>query len=95
MVKIFYCYGSSNQLGMLRAVTPLSDLSEVLSEEILNYMGLSFPDLKQDSAPCTVIQIMPDEEVGSWRAGFYLIDKGPLDFEHSLRTFSKAVSGSI
>jgi len=95
MAKIFYCHGTSNRLGMLRAVTPLSDLSDVLSEEILNYIGLSFPDLQQDSGPCTVMEIMPDEEAGSWRAGFYLIEKGPLDFEHSLMTFHKAADGSI
>lgn len=80
---------------MLRAVTPLADLSDVLSDESLNYMGSSFPDLKQDSAPCTVMEIMPDEEEGSWRAGFYLIEKGPLDFEDSLRSLLKAASGSI
>lgn len=95
MAKIFYCHGSTNRLGMLRAVMPLSDLSNVLSDETLNYMGLSFPDLKQDSPPCTVIEILPGEEEGSWRPGFYLTEKGPLDFEDSLRTLHKAASGSI
>lgn len=95
MAKIFYCDGSSNRLGMLRAVTPLSDLSDVLSEESLNYLGSSFPDLKQDSGPCTVLEIMSGEEEGSWSAGFYVVQKGPLEFEDSLRSIRKAASGSI
>jgi len=93
--KIFYCGGSSSRLGTLRAVIPLSDLPTILCEVTPNYVGPSFPELEMDSAPCTVIEILPNEEEPDRKAGFYLIEKGPLDFEGSLRTFRKAASGSI
>jgi hypothetical protein len=86
MAKIFYCGGSSGQLGMLRAVMPLSDLYGVLSKEASNYVGQSFPELKQDSSPCIVIEIVPDEEEAHWRPGFYRVEKSPLQFEGALRS---------
>jgi len=95
VAKIFYCGGSSGRLGTLRAVVPLADLKRLMSEEALDYVGQSFPELKQNSSPCTVIEIMADEENGNSIAGFYLIEKTPLHFEDSLRPFRKAVSGSI
>lgn len=73
-------------MGTLRAVMPLSDLSGVLSEEALNYVGQSFPELKQDSSPCIVIEIVPDEEEADWLPGFYCVEKSPLQFEGALRT---------
>ena len=86
MAKIFYCGGSSSRLGILRAIMPLSDLSGVLSEEASNYVGQSFPELKHDSTPCTVIEIMPDEEEAERKPGFYCVEKSPLQFEDALRT---------
>ena len=80
---------------MLRAIMSISELSGILSEESLNFVGQSFPELKQDSSPCTVIEIIADEKEGNWRAGFYLIAKEPLHFEDSLRMFRKAASGCI
>jgi len=62
MAKIFYCGGSSGRMGTLRAVIPLADLSAVLCEEIPIYAGPSFPELEEDSAPRTVIELMLDEE---------------------------------
>ncbi len=93
MAKIFYCGGSSDRVGILRAVIPFADLGPALVGETLEYVGQLFPELKRDSSPCTVIEIMPEEEEGSWRAGFYLIEKGPLHFEDSLKTFFRAAGG--
>jgi hypothetical protein len=95
MVRIFYCGGPSGRMGTLRAVIPLGDLAALLCDEIPIYTGSSFPEREIDSPSCTVIEIMSREEGGSWRAGFYLVEKGPLDFEDSLRTFRKAAGGSI
>jgi hypothetical protein len=95
MAKIFYCGGSSGRLGVLRAVMPLSDLKPLMSEETLDYAGQSFPGLHEDSTAHTVIEILREEEDGKWKAGFYLLEKKPLHFEDSLRSFCKAASGSI
>jgi len=94
MAKIFYCSGSS-RMGTLRAVIPLADLFTVLREEIPNYAGPSFPELGEDSAPCTVIELMSDEEEPDWKAGFYLLDKEPVHFEDGLRKFCNAAEGQI
>jgi hypothetical protein len=92
--KIFYCGGSSGQLVTLRAVIPFAALGPALVGETLEYVGQLFPELNRDSSPITVIEIMPDEQEGSWRAGFYLIEKGPIHFEECLRTFFRAVGGT-
>jgi hypothetical protein len=80
---------------MLRTVVLLADLKPLMSEEALEYVGQSFPELRQNSSPCTVIEIVADEDEGNSRVGFYLIEKTPLHFEDSLRAFRKAASGSI
>jgi hypothetical protein len=95
MAKVFYCGGSSGRLGVLRAVIPLSDLKPLLSEENPNCVGQSFPAANQDSSAHIVLEIVFDEEDGNWKAGFYLIEKGPLHFEDSLRLFCKAASRSV
>jgi len=82
-------------MGTLRAVIPLGELAALLCEEIPIYAGPSFPERENDSPSCTVIEIMPRKEEGSWRVGFYLVKKAPIDFEDSLRTFRKAAGGSI
>lgn len=87
--------GASGRMGTLRAVIPVDDLAALLYEEIPIYAGLSFPERENDSPSCTVIQIMPREGKGTWRAGFYLVEKGPIDFEDSLRTLRKPAGGSI
>ena|SRR5436190_21028174 len=86
MTKIFYCGGSSGRLGTLRAVIPLSDLCGVLCREISTYVGQSFPEPKQSTSGCTVIEIAPDEVEANWRPGFYLLEKSPIQFEPILRT---------
>jgi hypothetical protein len=95
VAKIFYCGGSFGRLGVLRAVTPLSDLKPLMFDETLAYVGQSFPAENQKSPAQIVIEIVPDEEDESWNAGFYLIKKGPLHFEDSLRKLCKAASRSI
>jgi hypothetical protein len=40
--------------------------------------------MKREDAECTVIEVLPDEEHGSWKAGFYLIAQQPLEFEDHL-----------
>jgi hypothetical protein len=94
VAKIFYCGGLSGRLGTLRSVTPLSDLSGLLSMETSNYVGQSFPQLRQDSSPCIVIQIAPDEEEEHWRPGFYCVEKSPIQFEATLRTLSMIASNA-
>jgi hypothetical protein len=82
-----------SRLGTLRAVISLCDLSTILCEETPHYAGESFPKQETDSAPCTVLEVLPDEEEPDRRAGFYLLDKQPSQFEDGLRTFCK-VAGS-
>jgi hypothetical protein len=90
MAKIFYCGGSSGRLGVLRAVMPFSDLKAIMSKETFEYVGQSFPELKQDTSARAVIEIVQAEEDATWMAGFYLIQRAPLQFESSLRTFCKS-----
>jgi len=95
VAKIFYCGGSFGRLGVLRAVMPLSELEPLMFDESLGYVGQFFPEEKEESSAQIVIEIAPDEEEKSWKAGFYLIAKGPLHFENSLRKLCKAASRSI
>jgi len=95
VAKIFYCGGSSGRLGVLRAVMPFSSLRPLISDETFDYVGQSFTELNLDCSAHTVIEIAREEEDGSWKAGFYLLEKAPLHFEDSLRTFCKAASASI
>ncbi len=80
---------------MLRAVMPRADRSAVLSEEALNYVGQSFPELKQDCSRCTVIEIMPDEEKAHWRPGFYCVEKSPPQFAEALRTVRSGANSPV
>ena len=95
MAKIFYCGESSGRLGVLRAVMPFADLKPLMSGETLDYVGESFPERGLPSSAQTVKEIARDEEDGAWKAGFYLLEKAPLPFEDSLRTFCKAASTPI
>jgi hypothetical protein len=95
VAKIFYCGGSFGRLGVLGAVMPLSNLQPLMFEETLGYVGQFFPQDKEKSSAQIVIEIVPDEEDESWKTGFYLIEKGPLHFENSLRKLCKAASNSI
>jgi hypothetical protein len=76
VAKIFYCGGSFGRLGVLRAVMPLSNLQPLMFEKTLGYVGQFFPQDKEKSSAQIVIEIVPDEEDGSWKTGFYLIEKG-------------------
>ena len=67
---------------MLRAVVPVDDLHNVLSEESSKYLGRSFPKMKEAG---TVIEVAPDER-GLLKRGFYRAAKGPLEFESHLRS---------
>lgn len=86
MPKIFYLDGAANSLGMLRAIVPLADLAALLSKEVPIYMGRSFAEARENGAPSTLIEIMPEEEQQDWRAGFYRVGKKPLQFEEILRS---------
>jgi hypothetical protein len=84
--KVFYCGGSAGSLGVLRAVTPLAALCELLSKETVKYVGDCFPESQGETSPCTVIEITPEEVQTRWRSGFYRVEKGPLEFEELLRS---------
>ena len=71
------------------------ELEPLMFDESLGYVGQFFPEEKEESSAQIVIEIAPDEEEKSWKAGFYLIAKGPLHFENSLRKLCKAASRSI
>ena len=86
MAKIFYCGGSSWRLGMLRAVIPVAELSSVLSKEKPKYVGKSFPKMRQTGPQSTVIEVLIEEQ-GQWKAGFYRVARGPLEFEDHLRAY--------
>ena len=85
MAKIFYCGAKSDRLGMLRAIISAGDLFNVFSDELPKYVGKSFPNMEQADAPCTLIEVLPEEGQGNWQAGFYRAAKGPLEFENHLR----------
>jgi hypothetical protein len=68
---------------------PFSDLKAVMSAETFDYVGESFPELNHNTFSRTVIEIIRIEEDASWKAGFYLIEKAPIQFEDSLRAFCK------
>jgi hypothetical protein len=95
MAKIFYCGGSSGRMGTLRAVLPLVEFVHILSEESPTYVGHSFPEMKESALPCALIEVAGDEELEQWRAGFYRVEKRPLDFEVSLRALGKAPNGTV
>lgn len=95
MCKIFYCGGSAGRLGMLRAVIPLADLAHTLSQADANYAGGAFPQMERESSSCTVIEVSREEEGGQWKAGFYRVEKSPLDFEDYLRALRKTTSEAI
>jgi hypothetical protein len=82
-------------MGTLRAVRPLDEFVHILSEGSPNYVGHSFPEMKESALPCALIEIKADEESEKWRAGFYRLENGPLDFEDSLRALGKAPDGSV
>lgn len=84
--KVFYCGGSAGRLGMLRAIVDLSILIELLSALTVHYVGECFPDLQEENSPSTVVEVTPDETQTGWRAGFYRIEKRPLEFEELLRS---------
>jgi hypothetical protein len=81
VAKIFYCGGSFGRLGVLRAVMPFSEREPLMFDEFLGYVGQFFPEGQEKLSAQIVIEIAPDEEDESWKAGFYLIEKGPLHFE--------------
>lgn len=84
MARIFYYGGMAGRVGTLRAVVPVVDLSGVLSETKSRFIGRSSPRMKREDTECTVIEVLPDEEHGRWKAGFYLIAQLPLEFEDQL-----------
>jgi len=84
VAKIFYCGGLLGRLGMLRAVIPAEGLSEVLARDNSKYVGRSFPNMKRIGPECTVIEVLPGEERAGWRIGFYVVSKGPIEFEGNL-----------
>jgi hypothetical protein len=90
MAKIFYCGGSSGRMGTLHAVLPLADFARVLSEESPDYVGRLFPEIKESTLACTLIEVKADEESEHWRAGFYRVEKRPLDFEDFLWPLGQA-----
>ena len=91
MAKIFYCSGTSDRLGMLRAIVSAGDLLNVFSDEPPKYVGRSFPNMEQADSPCTLIEVLPEEGQGNWQVGFYRAAKGPLEFEDHLRLAIAAI----
>ena len=84
MARIFYCGGLLGKLGMLRAVIPVEDLAGVLSTHNWKYVGRSFPNIERVGPECIVIEVIPGEERDDWKSGFYLVSKGPVEFESQL-----------
>lgn len=89
MPRIFYLDGAANNLGMLRAVVPLDELADLLSEEKPSYLGPHFPRSAEPGPPCTLIEVTPDEEQPAWPTGFYRLSMIPLQFEDTLRSVQK------
>lgn len=89
MPRIFYLDGTSNNLGMLRAVVPLAELADLLSKEKPSYLGPHFPRSTEPCAPSTLIEVTPDEERPAWPTGFYRVSVIPLQFEDTLRSLQR------
>jgi hypothetical protein len=79
----------------LRAVLPLVEFVHILSEDSPTYVGHSFPEMKENTLACALIEVKADEASEQWQAGFYRVEKRPLDFEVSLRALGEAPSGSV
>ncbi len=89
MPRIFYLDGTSNNLGMLRAVVPLTELTSLLSKEKPSYLGLCFPRSPKPGAPSTLIEVASDEEQPAWPTGFYRLSTIPLQFQDTLRSLQR------
>ncbi len=89
MPRIFYLDGTSNNLGMLRAVVPLAELASLLSKEHPSYVGLCFPRSARPGAPSTLIEVTADEAQPAWPVGFYRLSMIPLQFEDTLRSLQR------
>ena len=70
----------------MRAVIAVAELSGVLSKEKPKYVGKSFPKMRQTGPQSIVIEVLRDEQ-GQWKAGFYRVARGPLEFEDHLQAF--------
>jgi hypothetical protein len=84
--RIFYLDGTANSLGMLRAVVPLTELADLLSEEKPSYLGRRFPRSAERCSPSTLIEITADEEQPAWPMGYYRLSIVPLQFEDTLKS---------
>jgi hypothetical protein len=51
--------------------------------------------MKENTLACALIELKADEASEQWQAGFYRVEKRPLDFEVSLRALGEAPSGSV
>jgi hypothetical protein len=84
--KVFYCGGGAGHVGMLRAVVKLSALIRLMTSLSAKFAGESFPILKEEYPPSTVVEVTPDETQPGWNAGFYRLNSEPVEFEELLRS---------
>jgi hypothetical protein len=71
---------------MLRAVVKLSILTDLLTTLTADYVGECFPVPQEENSSSTVVEVTSEETQADWRAGFYRINRRPLEFEELLRS---------
>jgi len=86
MLKIFYIGGSGSSMGVLRAVLRDARFSDIANSERFFYRGLKFPEQSPGGSANTIVEVSAEEGPGACKAGFYSIEKSPLQFEEILKT---------
>lgn len=86
MLKIFYIGGSGSSMGVLRAVLGEARFADIASTQQFSYNGSKFPEQPIGGAANTVVEVLAEQGPGASQAGYYSIEKSPVQFEEILKT---------
>lgn len=89
MLKIFYIGGSGSSMGVLRAVLCEARFADIAGAQQFIYAGSKFPTQPSEGSANTIVEVSSEEGPDACEAGFYSIEKSPLQFEEILKTLRK------